>query len=891
MRNDAQRAQGGVPRSGKGGGFFSRRTLSSYLRIVSSGASTVASTVRSAGASVASSIAEKETGAGSDQIHWAGFDKLEFENDVLRQVLLLGYRSGFQVWDVEEADDVRQLASRHDGPVSFLQMQRRPLATKKSEDRFADVRPLVAIAGDGSLSVGCNNYDGPCNGDMGSYQELANGNFFPTSVQFYSLKTHAFVHVLKFRSAVYTVRSSPRIVAIAQVNQIHCFDAATLEREYTILTYPTVSGFPGSGSIGYGPLAVGHRWLAYTGSPVVVSNSGRVSPEHLTPATGLLTSPSSGSLVAHYAKESSKQLAAGIVTLGDIGRKKLSKYYSELLPDGSNVRQGNPSLRKNGTINGHLPDAENAGTVIVRDLVSKSVVVQFRAHRSPISALCFDPSGILLVTASVHGHNINVFRVMPPLRGGSLGSDANGSYTHLYRLQRGFTNAIIQDISFSDDSQWIMISSSRGTSHLFAISPSEVAIKLPSNDTGSLNSNNGVDVSARGAARWQTGSCTSKLSQQPGSPITLSVVSRIRNGSNGWKGAVSGAAAAATGRVSPLSGAIASAFHNCNGTGVYQDIDLLRTKYHLLVFSPSGCVIQYVLRHLTGADSVTNVSGLSTPFHESAHDSDDSVVVEAIQKWDICHKQKRRDQGDNIDIYGEHRNGDNAKHFQKAAKKGTSIYPADNGAVAKPNLTAEEKQHLYISEVELNVHASKVPLWAKSEIYFQAMMGDNIKMDAVSLSGGETEVERIPTRTIEARSKDLIPVFDYLQMPRFQQPRANSLCSNQNGQLPHQKYLLSEDGRLSQRSSISSLDCMSEGAGGVELPYGVDFDGLQTSTEVSEPVAGFVNNNDNSSKAEAQLEFVNNACGQNMVAQLECVNNRESLKMMTHFEDDDNEVD
>lgn len=74
--------------------------------------------------------------------------------------------------------------------------------------------------------------------------------------------------------------------------------------------------------------------------------------------------------------------------------------------------------------------------VVVRDIVSKSVVTQFRAHKSPISALCFDPSGTLLVTASVQGHNINIFKIMP----GS--SKAGKSYMHLYQLQRGLTNAV-----------------------------------------------------------------------------------------------------------------------------------------------------------------------------------------------------------------------------------------------------------------------------------------------------------------------------------------------------------------------------------------------------------------------------------------------------------------
>lgn len=73
--------------------------------------------------------------------------------------------------------------------------------------------------------------------------------------------------------------------------------------------------------------------------------------------------------------------------------------------------------------------------VIVRDIVSKSVVAQFRAHKSPISALCFDPSGTLLVTASNQGHNINVFKIMP-------GNSGINSHVHLFQLQRGLTNAV-----------------------------------------------------------------------------------------------------------------------------------------------------------------------------------------------------------------------------------------------------------------------------------------------------------------------------------------------------------------------------------------------------------------------------------------------------------------
>lgn len=150
------------------------------------------------------------------------------------------------------------------------------------------------------------------------------------------------------------------------VLQIHCINATTLERDYTILTNPIVTGCPTSGGISCGPLAVGPRWLAYSGSPVVVSNSGRVSPQHMTSSASFSGFPSNGSLVAHYAKESSKQIAAGIVTLGDMGYKKLSRYCSELLPDSNNSHQlGSPSWKGNGTVNGHLAEADSVGVVCI----------------------------------------------------------------------------------------------------------------------------------------------------------------------------------------------------------------------------------------------------------------------------------------------------------------------------------------------------------------------------------------------------------------------------------------------------------------------------------------------------------------------------------------------
>lgn len=151
------------------------------------------------------------------QVRWAGFDKLELDANSHRKVLLLAYQSGFQVWDVEQSGEVRQLASRHDGPVSFLQIQKNPSSNQPNGtvDQFADARPLLIVACDGTSSVG--TLDGGYDISQDSQSE---DGLFPTFVRFYSFKLQDYVHELKFRSAVYSVRSSPRVVAVSQATQV-----------------------------------------------------------------------------------------------------------------------------------------------------------------------------------------------------------------------------------------------------------------------------------------------------------------------------------------------------------------------------------------------------------------------------------------------------------------------------------------------------------------------------------------------------------------------------------------------------------------------------------------------------------------------------------------------
>ncbi|KAL1206510.1 Autophagy-related protein 18f [Cardamine amara subsp. amara] len=723
MRKNSDGSDGVVSRSARS----SFRALSNCIRVISSGASTVA---RSA-VSAASSAVNRDSDSLHDQVLWAGFDKLQREDGDTRRVLLLTFQSGFQVWDVEDTENVHVIVSSHDGQASFMQMLPNPIKSGPLDDRFYESRPLLAVCGDSSLE---ENSSRRSSSENSGSETVAD----PTNVYVYSLMSQSYVHTLKFRSTIYTVRCSSRIVAVLQSAQIHCFDPTTLEMDHTINTNYIACGSLG---VGYGPLAVGPRWIAYSGSRIANKSSAVFTSE--------LLSQSSSPSVAQFARDSSKQLASGIVNLGinlgDKGYRSLSKYCSEVLPN-----PFIPGFKGIGVANENEPDADSIGMVIINDITSKSVIAQFKAHKSPISALCFDPTGMLLVTASIQGHNINIFRIMPSTPSmpsifkmkTSKGSDVNATpatpFAHLFRLQRGFTNAVIQDISFSNDRKLVVVSSSRGTSHLFEINPEA----------------------------------------EGNSQVPLSAILRIRSGNNtsGWIGTVGGAASAAAGMVGgSLPGAITSTFCACiekNNSNYYGSEPDNFSEKNLLVFAPSGCMTQYVLKaNPVGIGHETSViTGFDS---ESGSESEGKVAVLAIKRWSIIENQSRREtQDQHSDVYGGGTTGGDSKSkvFPEIVRKQSFVEPWKVTKKRMSRVEDKDKHKLYISEAELQMHQlAQLPLWARRKYKFQELVLTRDEVSSGTGGRGEMEMEGIQSRTIEARTRDLVPVWGNLHSPRTKQ--------------------------------------------------------------------------------------------------------------------------
>lgn len=123
---------------------------------------------------------------------------------------------------MEEASGFSEVVSKRDGPVSFLQMQPFPVGVSSDgKEGFRKSHPLLLVVA-GVGDDGCVGQNGSGLGREGGKVETQSGNGVKsaTAVRFYSLKSHSYVHVLRFRSVVCMIRCCSKIVAVGLAAQV-----------------------------------------------------------------------------------------------------------------------------------------------------------------------------------------------------------------------------------------------------------------------------------------------------------------------------------------------------------------------------------------------------------------------------------------------------------------------------------------------------------------------------------------------------------------------------------------------------------------------------------------------------------------------------------------------
>ncbi|CAE7641260.1 ATG18H [Symbiodinium microadriaticum] len=374
-----------------------------------------------------------------------------------RQLLVVGYTDGFQLWDLQDPTAAKELVSKYDKAVLQARLLPLPLlpASEQTEpgESFLGVSaaPLMAYLHKGS----------------------------PALVRLFSLRSHDDVHLLRLTEPARSLQAGRRFFAVGFAKQVELYDALQFHALFSVQCHGAA-----------GPtFALSHRWLAYNLPPHVMVSTGS---SYAGPQPGLPGKPRLPAVVKD-----------GLEYLGQVGQRTLDQVLMPPTTAPESASQGSASLR--------------SGSVAVRDVETQTVISQFEDHAEAVECMVWDPSGLQLVTCAALGHRILVHRAVLG-KGHALTLDSGkdgaqlGSLTfqHVFTLSRGLTPAVISNIAISDDSQFVAVSSAKGTTHVFRL-PSFHSHRHQLLETGA--------VVVPGMAGVDTG------------PVNLSVCTRVRLGS------------------------------------------------------------------------------------------------------------------------------------------------------------------------------------------------------------------------------------------------------------------------------------------------------------------------------------------------------------------------
>uniref|UniRef100_A0A8C1YXU7 BCAS3 microtubule associated cell migration factor n=1 Tax=Cyprinus carpio TaxID=7962 RepID=A0A8C1YXU7_CYPCA len=377
-----------------------------------------------------------------EKIVWVRFEKTDI-NDVARLpefqemhgscsdpplCLMIGYTDGMQIWSISLNGEAQELFSVRHGPVRTARILPAPHISSLNTDSFAEKRPLLGVC----KSTGSSGTSPPY-----------------CCVDLYSLRTGEMVKSIQFKTPIYDLHCNKRILVVSLQEKIAAFDSCTFMKKFFVTScYPC----PGPN---LNPIALGSRWLAYAENKLIRCHQSRGGACGDNSYTATVIS-------------AAKTLKTGLTMVGKVVTQLTGTLPSGATDEESTAHSGTRrSPHQPGVVTIIDTHTVGEGQVLVsEDSDGEGVIAHFPAHDKPISCMAFNPSGMLLVTADTLGHDFHVFQILT-----HPWASSQSAVHHLYTLHRGETEAKVQDICFSHDCRWVVISTLRGTSHVFPINP------------------------------------------------------------------------------------------------------------------------------------------------------------------------------------------------------------------------------------------------------------------------------------------------------------------------------------------------------------------------------------------------------------------------------------
>eukprot|EP01132_Coremiostelium_polycephalum_P004000 gene4000-5002_t len=561
-----------------------------------------------------------------DNIVGTYFDEVEILGKI-HTLLIICYNNGFQIWDLDNPDGVKEIFTLREGLVKFCRILKNPLEEDPPTSPFYGKRPLLAVV-------------------LGEDNPKVTRNM----VRIFSLQSTELVNMYKFRAPIYNVLSNHSVILVCLKERIVGFNNTSMVKEFSFPTFPSVSP--------NGVVALGSRWIAYTDiqsthhSP---TNSYYQQMMNQQQHKSIPQNQTFGDTAVDVATDLAKEVAQKLYYFGDIGRKKFNSYMG-----GGGLDSGGGDISPSTSPQSDFyMNPELQSVVVVYDYVKKKTITVIKPQNShPISYLCFDPSGTLLFTCSTEGTKVNVYQIIPYIGNNSVsspiasnpnilssgssssggssllpssslstgsglannssslmspppGSDINNhhhsSYRHIYVLKRGITNASVQGISINPTSKWVALTTSRGTTHIFAINPLGGDVSIHSHIIRNPNSRKPYDY-------------YSTIPNLVPSLLTLNAMDRIKLGNNKEDNTTSSVGMPM--KIQQQSYTSGNCyFKESNQTNLEK----------LYVVSPTGQLILYELRPQT------------PPINAEIDPNTLCLSLTPVAEWDVCRKTKSMD--------------------------------------------------------------------------------------------------------------------------------------------------------------------------------------------------------------------------------------------------------
>lgn len=203
----------------------------------------------------------------------------------------------------------------------------------------------------------------------------------------------------------------------------------------------------------------------------------------------------------------------------------------------------------------------------------------------------------------------------------------------------------------------------------------------------------------------------------PPPPCTLSVITRIKCSDSGLLNSVSNAAASVVGKLWVPSGAVAAIFHNSNSTGSVDVKSTGTSLENILVYTPSGFVVQYEIVSSVGSELIeSRTESFSVP-QANPQNEELRVKVEPMQWWDVCRRLDNMEREEYISgsifdgLQDLEIDDDSKMAFQASACAG------EKKLLKTDSLKSPERSHWYLSNAEVQINSHRLPIWQQSKVF------------------------------------------------------------------------------------------------------------------------------------------------------------------------------